>query len=917
MILAAVGFGDPLMLAGLMAALVPVVLHLLNRMKAPVMAFPTLRFLKITAHKTARRRQIQQYFLLLVRVIVFALVAMAVAGPLIRGGSAMLAYGMVGMLLVGLGLLVVAGIGAATAWEAGPRAVAKPVAAAAGAARGGRAAVKVFSPAAQDGGREGRKRRAGPAFLSVVAGIVAVAMLAYAGHGLASDRYFSHEAPGEFSGRSTALVVILDNSHSMLVREENLTRLQRAKEEVRRLLGEPIRPAEAAILPTNPGPQPQAAALTGDMTRLLGTLDGLTAEGSARPMQERIRTALEMLKASTQPNKLLVIAGDFTRSAFSDTEVFAGLKGLPWRKDLQVVLMPIRAGHEAKRAAEAGARGETGGDPATEHNAPADVGVASFALAEGSVRPVIGAELTFEAQLVNNGDAAEVREFALTVDGNVVAADAAAGSGGGPATRPAMKTYRVQLGAAGTPSARASLRIPYRLAQAGWHRFGVQMQNAQDAMAWDDQRELALEVAEQIKVLVIGAEATNAGRAAAPRARSAAFYFEAALAPFGPAGNAGAAAAGAVPWSIAPTYKGVDQVTGPTALNGYAAVFMCDVPRVGAPLADALNRYVRGGGRVVWVLGPSVDAAAYNDVLLGNGRELLPAPLGNPLVTATASPVEWVDMHSGVFMNLFDNQEPFRSVLVTGRWSFAGDAREAAGAAGKVLAKLPDGVPLIAEHRVRGALNGGRIYTLLTTPAAAWSNLGATVVLVPVASRMALGDFGEGGAENPGSVEAGHGVVLSLPGLQNGTGPAAAGGVSLDVTTPDHAVINARAMASTGAADTPAGGTAAWQFEQTFGEGVYRWKTSDNVHEGMFVVNPPGEEAELLEADVGALAKESSPGMTAAGRPTIVAGGTSDLLAQLERHGEGTSLAPGFLAMVLMLAVIEAMMANRYRPAAG
>ena len=60
MILAAVGFGDPLMLAGLAAALVPVVLHLLNRMKTPVMAFPTLRFLKITAHKTARRRQIQQ-----------------------------------------------------------------------------------------------------------------------------------------------------------------------------------------------------------------------------------------------------------------------------------------------------------------------------------------------------------------------------------------------------------------------------------------------------------------------------------------------------------------------------------------------------------------------------------------------------------------------------------------------------------------------------------------------------------------------------------------------------------------------------------------------------------------------------------------------------------------------------------------
>src|SRR3954467_4734411 len=115
MILAAVAFGDTLMLAGLVGALVPVVLHLLNRMNAPVMAFPTLRFLKITAHKTARRRQIQQYFLLLVRVVVFALVAMAVAGPLIRGGSAILAYEMVAMLLAGLGLLVVAAVWATAA----------------------------------------------------------------------------------------------------------------------------------------------------------------------------------------------------------------------------------------------------------------------------------------------------------------------------------------------------------------------------------------------------------------------------------------------------------------------------------------------------------------------------------------------------------------------------------------------------------------------------------------------------------------------------------------------------------------------------------------------------------------------------------------------------------------------------------
>src|SRR6476659_1142076 len=128
MLIAAISFSDPLMLAGLLAALVPIFLHLLNRVKAPVVPFPTLRFLKITAQKTARRRQIQQYFLLLVRVVVFALLAMAVAAPLIRGGRAGLAYSFVGMLLGAMALLVLAAVMSAAAIDRAKAGAAKPAA---------------------------------------------------------------------------------------------------------------------------------------------------------------------------------------------------------------------------------------------------------------------------------------------------------------------------------------------------------------------------------------------------------------------------------------------------------------------------------------------------------------------------------------------------------------------------------------------------------------------------------------------------------------------------------------------------------------------------------------------------------------------------------------------------------------------
>src|ERR1035437_7168350 len=110
MMLAAISFFDPAMLAGLAAGTIPVVLHLLNRICSPIVMFPTLRFLKITAQKTSRRRQVQQYLLLLVRMLVFAMIAMAISRPLIRGGSAPVAYLFIVMLLVGLALVVVLGV---------------------------------------------------------------------------------------------------------------------------------------------------------------------------------------------------------------------------------------------------------------------------------------------------------------------------------------------------------------------------------------------------------------------------------------------------------------------------------------------------------------------------------------------------------------------------------------------------------------------------------------------------------------------------------------------------------------------------------------------------------------------------------------------------------------------------------------
>lgn len=74
-------------LAAGLAAIIPVVLHMINRKTAKDMPFPTLRFLRISVEKTRRRRRVQDLFLLLLRVAALLLIALGLAGPTVTNLS--------------------------------------------------------------------------------------------------------------------------------------------------------------------------------------------------------------------------------------------------------------------------------------------------------------------------------------------------------------------------------------------------------------------------------------------------------------------------------------------------------------------------------------------------------------------------------------------------------------------------------------------------------------------------------------------------------------------------------------------------------------------------------------------------------------------------------------------------------------
>ena len=81
-------FMVPLFLAGALLAAIPVVIHLFFQRKAPQVFFSTIRFLQQCVRKTARRKRIENLLLLIFRMLLFGLLAVALAKPFFRSDLA-------------------------------------------------------------------------------------------------------------------------------------------------------------------------------------------------------------------------------------------------------------------------------------------------------------------------------------------------------------------------------------------------------------------------------------------------------------------------------------------------------------------------------------------------------------------------------------------------------------------------------------------------------------------------------------------------------------------------------------------------------------------------------------------------------------------------------------------------------------
>lgn len=84
-------FLQPLFLAGLLAASLPIIIHLINRRKATRRPFPALRLLRESNERIARSVKVRQWLLLALRVLAIAVLAFALAKPFVFSSEGMTA----------------------------------------------------------------------------------------------------------------------------------------------------------------------------------------------------------------------------------------------------------------------------------------------------------------------------------------------------------------------------------------------------------------------------------------------------------------------------------------------------------------------------------------------------------------------------------------------------------------------------------------------------------------------------------------------------------------------------------------------------------------------------------------------------------------------------------------------------------
>jgi hypothetical protein len=251
------------------------------------------------------------------------------------------------------------------------------------------------------------------------------------------------------------------------------------------------------------------------------------------------------------------------------------------------------------------------------------------------------------------------------------------------------------------PGTTAYHEMDVRLTTATQHRLSAQLEA--DPLAHDNVRYLAVDVSPTVPVLLIEGN---------PRGDAASYVGD-------------ALAADPASTGVSITLDNPDGLRR-RSLDEFRAIYLLNVPELPPDAVDAVDRFVRSGGGLVWYLGDTVRPAHYNDALYLDGEGVFPIRLGlapeSLPVDPTVIEVDLQPTDHPAFAVMLGQDNPFLSSVhvrqyfpVADEW-VRDDLRR--GDAVRTIATLRNRAPLIVEK----PLGQGRSVACLTTADPVWND---------------------------------------------------------------------------------------------------------------------------------------------------------------------------------------------------
>jgi hypothetical protein len=488
------------------------------------------------------------------------------------------------------------------------------------------------------------------------------------------------------AGAKTHHVVLLDDSGSMRSRTGGATAFDAAKDVVRNLVSGAARESDSQMLTLIllSGAKRNEAFFTEReineefLNELDAKLENVTCTHQALDLADGLEAARQRLAPEQAGGRLLHVLSDFRRSDWTDQPgLLNGVTDLG-KSGVAVNLVRV-VGDETPNLAVTSVSGDLG-----------------TAAAGVPVRLRVG-----------------VTNFGATVAENVTVG----------VTQDKLKLPIAERLAKVEPGTEVFTEFDVAFQTPGRHALRVELGG--DALAADDQRYSAVDVAPSHPVLVIDG---TPGQGDGPG------LLADALAPV--PGLSG----------VAPRIESVDFLRR-SPLREFRAIVLVNVPSLPPDALRALEGYVRSGGGLAWFLGDAVQPAYYNTQLYAGGEDqppgdakksaagLFPVPLAPAKITRERNPES---QSLDIEFRTVGRFTPFARGLAkywhglhvanlippAEGWE-RNDDRRADGVT--TVASLKGGEPLILEHR----FGEGRVVTVLTSAGQDWTNWPRQAMYVP------------------------------------------------------------------------------------------------------------------------------------------------------------------------------------------